>query len=101
VKLGATLVIGEDERDCTVRARAIPAVKGVRYTRNGDGWPDEPACAEDICVTEDKTGRDVTALVDKDTLERLAEDLLEQAEDDAYGAWEDALEQRADARSDR
>lgn len=46
-----TIQPAEIEYSGTAKVRITPGIKGVRYTRNGDGWPDEPAEVEVLDVT--------------------------------------------------
>jgi hypothetical protein len=60
--------------------------------------PGEPGGCSIISVVRDDTGDDVTDLIDLSQLEAQG---IEQGEDDAQSAYEDAMEARAEARRER
>ncbi len=96
VAMSCSVAIEGEDLDCRIEAVVNPRVRGCRYTRNGDGWPDEPAFSEDKRVIEEATGRDVTSLVSEGEWERLDEALCETAARADEDAYEAAMEARGD-----
>ncbi len=87
----------DHEIELEVEARYTRAVREVRYLRNGD--PGDPGCPAEVDVdslTVAATGEKWTGTLDDADIEHL----IEQAEQEAEDARDEADERRADDRDE-
>jgi hypothetical protein len=87
-----------EDVEVTVRACVTPPTKPTLRADPDDCDPGDPGEFEVLSVTRNDTGEDITNSVDHDQFEDRG---FEQAKDDEQGAYEAAMEARADAARER
>lgn len=90
VRFGTTIDYNGEEIDVTVKADCSAGDRGCMYTRNGDGWPPEPASAEILSVVYNGV----------DLSEKLSEEQMEALEDMALGTAAEEEDAAADEAAD-
>jgi len=61
-----------------IEATWIPPQRGVMYTRNGDGWPDEPGYWDWESITVGEDGEDAEKLFKREVIEGVIRQLEDE-----------------------
>jgi hypothetical protein len=92
-----------NEVDVTVEYSYAPGSPGKTYGPPEDCYPPEGAEVEvlKVYLSDDKTEADISGSLSKETIEYLSERCVSEGEEADRGAYESAMEDRADAQREQ